>query len=70
MSTYRYRLQAKENLHRKIEKGYTFYVHSRYANGPDLYEIRKAIEELEGHDASLAARQTWEFEVLKSERVD
>ena len=70
MSTYRHQLRAKERLHQKIDKGYTFYVHSRYGNRPDVSEIRAALEELEGHEASMRATSDWQFEILKSERVD
>ena len=70
MSTYRHQLRAKEKIHNKIDKGYTFYVYSRYGNRPDIYEIRAALEELEGHEASMRANQEWQFEILKSERVD
>lgn len=70
MSTYRHQLRAKEKIHQKIDKGYTFYVHSRFGNRPEVSEIRQALEELEGHEASMRANQTWQFEILKSERVD
>lgn len=70
MSTYRYLLRAKEKVHEKVDKGYTFYVQSCIGNGPNINDIRQALKELEGEKASIAARSTSQFDIVKSERVN